>query len=128
MGSQPWDRDKNDPAVFRVLEQAYKICEEIQKKLRPPSVSGGTTSNPERVITLYWEVPGVPKIVGVYLTFFINGSSEIEWNDGKERRILKGLSIDDLRAFDVPAKYELIKKLRIGSGNSPYAPSYSTHP
>jgi glutamate synthase domain-containing protein 1 len=108
IGSHPWDRDESDPAVSLALRNAYRFCETVEAKLGPPSISGGTTSKPERVIMLYWETANPDRIAGIYVTFTTDGTCEFEWNDGKESREIKGLSLDELMALDVPQKYKSI--------------------
>jgi hypothetical protein len=109
-GLHPWTRDKNDSSVRRSLENANAFVEHVRSEIGWPHISGGTTNSPEDILTLYWQVKNINKIVGVYVTFKSDGTSEVRWNDsGNSTQKIKRMSIDDLIAFDVPRKFARIR-------------------
>jgi hypothetical protein len=115
-GRHAWFRDENDPSIQKPLANATLFLKKIQSKLPDPQISGATTASPDDVIVLYWLVKNVGKIVGLYVTFQSDGTSNVRWNDVPNSfREVTGMSVDDLIAFDVPRKFDNLRRHYIKS-------------
>jgi hypothetical protein len=83
----------------------------VESEMGPPNISGGTTINPDAIVTLYWPVKGINKTRGVYIDFLGDHTSNVIWNelDGSTRK-LTGISREELSNLDIPGKFRHLNR------------------
>ena len=108
-GKFPREREKGDPIIASSVNKAVRFVSRILPELGAPLITGGTTSNPDRILTLYWLVPNAPKILGVYVNFFYSDECAVDNLDLETDKHFTNLTLDELFKFDVASKFHEIE-------------------
>jgi len=115
-GRNSWMRDDSDPLVEIAVSDAMTFLNAVESEIGVPNISGGTSNNPRDILTLYWLVRETNKIMGIYVTFNGDHTSNVSWNepDGSARR-LNAISVDQLLNLDIPGKFKHLSRRLSGS-------------
>lgn len=109
-GAEPWERNDHDPQVAISVKNAKAFLEKIGSALREPSITGGTTANPDTIVTVYWIVPNIDKIFGVYVSFKADDTCRLEVSGpGMSSFAADNLSLEELINYDVPHQFHMIE-------------------
>jgi hypothetical protein len=111
VGREAWLRSNDDPDVEKSVNNAIIFLCKINKKLRRPYVTGGTTANPETVLTLYWRINNAIRLMELYVSFLLNGTCRISWIEpnGASKQV-EDLSLLETINFDVPKKVRDLRR------------------
>lgn len=113
-------RDDSDPLVEIAVGDATIFLDSVEKEMGIPNISGGTSTNPRDILTLYWLVRETNRIVGIYVTFNGDHTGNVSWNepDGSVRR-LDAISVEKLLNLDIPGKFQNLCHRLSGSKTIP---------
>ena len=113
-GRDAWFRPDADPQAQSAIHDAEAFLAHLPSHLPAPSINAGTTSQPERIITLTWLIGGYAAIRSVFVSFKGSSKCDVLWEDPEGHRIEKrSISTAELEGLDISAKIEtLIKSAR----------------
>jgi hypothetical protein len=98
-------RANAEASVSVAVHNAKQFVASLPDNIRNPMISAGTTSNPDKIITLTWLVGGYRPIKSVTVSFKGDGQSDVYWDDPhsdqSESSVIRN---DELFAIDIPAK------------------------
>ena len=112
-GRHAWTRSDTDQSAEISVREAQVFLEHVGREMGTPNVSGGTSNNPENILTLYWLVENVSKINGVYVTFNGDHTCNVSWDkpDGLLNRLHR-VPVKDLPLLNIPGKFRDIKNYK----------------
>jgi hypothetical protein len=110
-GRRSWLREDDDPRVEIAVQDAITFINKICDEMPSPQIAGGTSNRPSDILTLYWVIAGVQKIIGIYVTFNGDHTCNVIWNepDGSSHH-LERISIEELLNLDIAGKYRNLQK------------------
>lgn len=113
-GRDAWFRPESDPQAKSAVHDVEAFLAHLPRHIPAPTINAGTTSQPERIVTLTWVFGGYTSIRSVFVSFKGNSECDVLWEDVDGQRFEElNVSVAELDRFDIPSKIEtLIKNAR----------------
>lgn len=100
-GKGSYLRSASSPEVEQAIDRVGTLLERIGGKLESPDITGGTTSDPDIILSLFWMVRKAHGIYGLTVDFMKDGTFRLSWSSPEvDHYTLHDLTLEDVLKLD----------------------------
>lgn len=113
-GLNAWEREDSDPLALSAVDDAEHLLQEFAEKVSRPSISAGTTFEPQKILTLTWLFAGYANIRAVSISCKGSDRFDASWDEPNgTHHHEEDLNFSDLESLDIPAKIHTLEDCTI---------------
>lgn len=108
-GAAPWKRKSNDYVTKSAIHDAEQLLMAIGDKIKQPKISGGTTTDPNEIISLSWRFFNHSPYKLISISCTGNGKYEVHWDSIDEHsNDLNNLTLSEVLDINIPEKVRML--------------------
>ena len=113
-------RAASDPDARSAISDAKRLLNHFKDKVTEPMISAGTTSKPEKILTMTWLFAGYSSIRSIEISCKGHDHFDVQWDDPLgNQRSQSDITLTDLKLLNIPEKVSALESNAHPNGGNP---------